>query len=39
MDRTKGFMNLNRFNSGRAIKKLGKVICDKRKDGRKKVKN
>ena len=39
MDRTKGFINLNRFKSGRAIKKLGKVIYDKRKDRRKKVKS
>jgi hypothetical protein len=36
MNRTKGFVNLNRFKSGRAIKKLGKASYDKRgKKGRK----
>ena len=31
MNRTKGFVNLNRFKSGRAIKKLSKAVYDKRK--------
>ena len=31
MNRTKGFVNLNRFKSGRAIKKLSKASYDKRK--------
>lgn len=31
MNRTKGFVNLNRFKSGRAIKKLGKASYDRRK--------
>jgi len=29
MDRTKGFINLNRFKSGRAIKHFKKVIREK----------
>jgi len=31
MNRTRGFVNLNRFKSGRAIKKLSKAVYDKRK--------
>jgi hypothetical protein len=31
MNRTRGFVNLNRFKSGRAIKKLSKAAPDKRK--------
>jgi len=31
MNRTKGFVNLNRFKSGRAIKRLSKAEYDKRK--------
>jgi hypothetical protein len=31
MNRTKGFVNLNRFKSGRAIKKLSKASYDRRK--------
>jgi len=38
MDRTKGFVNLNRFKSGRAIKKLGKAIYDKGQNKQRKVK-
>jgi len=30
MNRTRGFVNLNRFKSGRAIKKLGKAVSDRR---------
>jgi len=29
MNRTKGFVNLNRFKSGRAIKRLTKELRDK----------
>ena len=29
MNRTRGFVNLNRFKSGRAIKKLGKLAGDR----------
>ena len=29
MNRTRGFVNLNRFKSGRAIKKLGKLTDDR----------
>jgi len=38
MNRTRGFVNLNRFKSGRAIKQLNKARYDqpKRKIGRKK---
>ncbi|MBA7485597.1 hypothetical protein ES707_21145 [subsurface metagenome] len=38
MDRTRGFINLNRFKSGRAIKKLSKAVYDKRQDKHRKVK-
>jgi len=31
MNRTRGFVNLNRFKSGRAVKRLNKVTDDKRK--------
>jgi hypothetical protein len=31
MNRTRGFVNLNRFKSGRAIKKFSKAEHDKRK--------
>jgi len=31
MNRTRGFVNLNRFKSGRAIKKLSKLAPDKRR--------
>ena len=31
MNRTRGFVNLNRFKSGRAIKRLKDVVVDKRK--------
>ena len=31
MNRTRGFINLNRFKSGRAIKKLKNAVADKRK--------
>jgi len=33
MNRTRGFVNLNKFKSGRAIKKLGKAVCDRRSRG------
>ena len=39
MDRTRGFVNLNRFKSGRAIKKLGKVVYGGRSKGSIKKKN
>ena len=37
MNRTKGFVNQNRFKSGRAVKRLSKVTDDrhKRRAGRK----
>jgi len=38
MNRTRGFVNLNRFKSGRAIKRLGKAIYDKRQNKQRKVK-
>ena len=38
MNRTKGFVNLNRFKSGRAIKKLSKTVYDRHRDKSKKVK-
>jgi len=31
MNRTRGFVNLNRFKSGRTIKRLSKAVCDNRK--------
>jgi len=31
MNRTRGFVNLNRFKSGRAIKRLSKAVYDKQK--------
>jgi len=31
VNRTRGFINLNRFKSGRAIKQLSKAIYDRRK--------
>jgi len=33
MNRTRGFINLNRFKSGRAIKKLSKTTDDRHKMG------
>ena len=33
MDRTKGFVNLNRFKYGRAIKRSSKTEYDRRKGG------
>ena len=33
MNRTRGFVNLNRFKSGRAIKRLKKVTDDKQEIG------
>jgi len=38
MNRTKGFLNLNRFKSGRAIKKLNKSVCPKSENKSKKAK-
>ena len=38
MNRTIGFVNLNRFKSGRAIKKLSKTVYDRPRDKSKKVK-
>lgn len=38
MNRTKGFVNLNRFKSGRAIKKLTKSLYTKGENKPKKVK-
>ncbi|MBA7620767.1 hypothetical protein ES703_28122 [subsurface metagenome] len=38
MNRTKGFVNLNRFKSGRAIKRLGKVVYRKRRNSDRRVK-
>lgn len=38
MNRTRGFVNLNRFKSGRSIKKLTKIADDKQRvrvEGRK----
>jgi hypothetical protein len=31
VNRTRGFVNLNRFKSGRAIKKLSKLAPDRRR--------
>ena len=39
MNRTKGFVNLNRFKSGRAIKQLSKAIRAEPRNKRRKVKN
>jgi len=39
VNRTRGFVNLNKFKSGRAIKQLSKNIYDKRKNRPKKVKD
>jgi len=39
MNRTRAFVNLNRFKSGRAIKRFSKAVDDKRKDRQKKVKD
>ncbi len=36
MNKTKGFLNLNRFKSSRAVKRLGKAIYDRRRKGGKK---
>ena len=37
MNRTRGFINLNRFKSGRTIKQLSKAVYDKhKKSGKKK---
>lgn len=38
MNRSKGFINLNRFKSGRAIQKLSKSAYPRRGDKPKKVK-
>jgi len=35
MNRTKGFVNLNRFKSSRAIKRLSKETYDQQKGGKK----
>ncbi|MFC2002593.1 hypothetical protein ACFLV4_01415 [Chloroflexota bacterium] len=38
MNRTKSFINLNRFKSGRAIKRLTKILHDKNMgEGQKRV--
>jgi len=36
VNRTRGFVNLNRFKSGRAIKRLSKVVYDRHKKIRRK---
>ena len=36
MNRIRGFINLNRFKSGRTIKQLSKAVYDKHKKSRKK---
>ena len=33
MDRTKGFVNLNRFKSARSLKRLNRVVYDRRSKG------
>lgn len=38
MNRTRGFINLNRFRSGRAIKRLTKSLYTKSDNKRKKMK-
>ncbi len=38
MNRTRGFVNLNRFRSGRAIKRLTKSLYNKSDNKRKKMK-
>jgi len=38
VNRTRGFINLNRFKSGRAIKRLGKAVYDKRRNRQRKAK-
>ena len=38
MNRTRDFVNLNRFKSGRAIKRLGKSLYIKSENKQKKVK-
>jgi len=38
MNRTRGFVNLNRLKSGRAIKRLSKSVYHKRENTRKQVK-
>ena len=35
MNRTRGFVNLNKFKSGRAIKRLSRALYDKRKNRQK----
>jgi len=37
MNRTRGFLNLNRYKSGRAIKRLSKSVCPKSEDKPKKA--
>ena len=37
MNRARGFVNLNRFKSGRAIKKLGKSVYRKSENKREKA--
>lgn len=39
VNRTRGFVNLNRFKSARAIKRLSKAVYDGRKNKQKKMKN
>ncbi len=39
MNRTRGLINLNRFKSGRTIKRLSKAVYDKQKKSGKKVKD
>jgi len=38
VNRTRGFVNLNRFKSGRAIKRLSKSLYSKRENKPKKAK-
>jgi len=39
MNRTRGFVNLNKFKSGRTIKRLSKAVYDKHKKSGKKTKD
>ena len=39
MNRTTGFVNLNRFKSGRAIKRFSKAVYDKQKKSGREVKD
>ena len=38
MNRTRGFVNLNRFKSGRTIKRFSKAVYDRQKKRQKKKK-